>query len=166
MKNQHISIHYQFNINKEIHAGIILKQLQKAFGRLHHKVFLEKMTFLGFKTSVIKWFESYRLNCKFLGSVDVLFSEAGISDRCSSEVYSRSTSVFINIDLPQSSEVAVIFIFILFSVKAKTFTKMKMFWMKNSWHSVNGSLITSYQFILGKIKQSASSFLNVNVPQS
>ena len=50
--------------------------LQKAFDTLDHGVLLEKMKHFGFRTSVIKWFESYLSNRKFLVCIDV-FSEAG-----------------------------------------------------------------------------------------
>ena len=35
------------------------------------------MKYLGFRTSVIKWFESYLSNIKFLVCIDNVFSEAG-----------------------------------------------------------------------------------------
>ena len=61
-----------------MNTGMILMDLQKAFGRLDHKFFLEKMTCLGFKTPVIKWFESYLSNRKFFVSVDCVFSDSRI----------------------------------------------------------------------------------------
>ena len=48
-----------------------------AFDILDHKFLLDKMTCLGFKTSVIIWFESYLSN-RFLVSVHNVFSKAGI----------------------------------------------------------------------------------------
>ena len=59
-----------------MHAGMILVDLQKAFDSLDHGVLLEKMEYFGFRESVIKWFESYLSNRKFLVCIDV-FSEAG-----------------------------------------------------------------------------------------
>lgn len=44
--------------DKGVHTGLILIELQKEFGTLDHKVFLEKMTCLCFKISLSKWFES------------------------------------------------------------------------------------------------------------
>lgn len=61
-----------------MNKGTILIQLQKAFDTLEHKIFLKKMTYLGFKTSIIKWFESYLRNRKFFVSVDDFFSKTGI----------------------------------------------------------------------------------------
>ena len=46
-------------IDKQMH-GMIL-DLQKAFDTLNHGVLPEKMKHFGFRTSVIKWFESYLL---------------------------------------------------------------------------------------------------------
>ena len=59
-----------------MHTVTILVDLQKAFDTLDHGVLLEKMKYFGFRTSVIKWFESYLSNRKFLVCIDV-FSEAG-----------------------------------------------------------------------------------------
>ena len=55
---------------------MILVHLQKAFDTLDHAVLLEKMKYCGFRAFVIKWFESYLSNRKFLVCIDV-FSEAG-----------------------------------------------------------------------------------------
>ena len=60
-----------------MHIGIIPVDLQKAFDTLDHGVLLEKNKYLGFRTSVIKWFESYLSNRKFLVCIDNVFSEAG-----------------------------------------------------------------------------------------
>ena len=40
------------------------------------EVLLEKMKYFGYQTSVIKWFESYLLNKKFLVCIDNVFSAA------------------------------------------------------------------------------------------
>ena len=64
-------------MNKEMHTGMILVDLQKAFDTLYHGVLLEKMKYFGFQASVIKWFESYLSNRKFLVCIDNIFSEAG-----------------------------------------------------------------------------------------
>ena len=63
-------------MDKQMHIGMILVDLQKAFDTLDHGVLLEKMKYFGFRTSVIKWFESYLSNRKFLVCIAV-FSEAG-----------------------------------------------------------------------------------------
>ena len=60
-----------------MHTGMILVDLQKAFDTLDHGVLLEKMKYFGFRASVIKWFESYLSNRKFLVCIDNVFSEAG-----------------------------------------------------------------------------------------
>ena len=64
-------------MDKLMHTGVILVNLQKAFDTLDHGVLLEKMKYFGFRASVIKWFESYLSNRKFLVSIDNAFSEAG-----------------------------------------------------------------------------------------
>ena len=56
---------------------MILLDLQKAFDTLDHRVLLEKTKCFGFRASVIKWFESYLSNRKFLVCIDNVFSEAG-----------------------------------------------------------------------------------------
>ena len=65
-------------MDKQMHTGMILVDLQKAFDTLDHGVLLEKMKYFGFRASVIKWFESYLSNRKFLVCIDNVFSEAGI----------------------------------------------------------------------------------------
>ena len=65
-------------MNKGMHTGMILIDLQKAFDILDHKVFQEKMAYPGFKTPIFKWLESYLSNKTFFVYVDDFFSEAGI----------------------------------------------------------------------------------------
>ena len=64
-------------MDKQMHTGMILVDLQKAFDTLDHGVLLEKMKYFGFRASVMKWFESYLSNRKFLVCIDNVFSEAG-----------------------------------------------------------------------------------------
>ena len=64
-------------MDKQMDTGMILVDLQKAFDTLDHGVLLEKMKYFGFRASVIKWFESYLSNRKFLVCIDNVFSEAG-----------------------------------------------------------------------------------------
>ena len=63
-------------MDKQMHA-VISVDSQKAFDILDHGVLLEKMKYFGFRTFVIKWFESYLSNRKFLVCIDNIFSEAG-----------------------------------------------------------------------------------------
>ena len=60
-------------------------------------------------------------------------------------------------------KMALIFMLMIriFSTKTKVYTKLKMSYIRNPRNSVNGLLITGYQFILGKKKQNAFSFLNL-----
>ena len=87
-----------------MNKGTILIELQKAFDTLEHKIFLKKMTYLGFKTSIIKWFESYLQSKKYCVPVDDSFSEpktlnCGVSQ--GSILWSLPFFIWIN-DLPQS----------------------------------------------------------------
>ena len=50
---------FSTGIDKQIHTGMILVDLQKTFDTLDHEVLLEKMKYFGFCISVTKWFESY-----------------------------------------------------------------------------------------------------------
>ena len=53
-------------MDKGFHTGMILVNLQKVFGTLDHTVLLQKIECIGFKESVIKWFQSYLSGRKFL----------------------------------------------------------------------------------------------------
>ena len=64
-------------MDKQIHTGMILVDLQKAFNTLGRGVLLKKMKYFGFRTMGIKWFESYLSNVMFLVLIDYVFSEAG-----------------------------------------------------------------------------------------
>ena len=55
-------------MDEQMHTCMILVDLQKAFDTLDHGVLLEKMKYFGFRTSVIKWFESYLSNRKWFES--------------------------------------------------------------------------------------------------
>ena len=66
-------------MDKQMHNGMILVDLQKAFDTLDHGVLIEKKKYFGSRASVIKWFESYLSKRKFLVCIDVFcfFFEAG-----------------------------------------------------------------------------------------
>ena len=55
-------------MDKGQHTGMILIDLQKAFGTLDPDVLLKKMECVGFKKPAIKWFKSYLSNRKFFAS--------------------------------------------------------------------------------------------------
>ena len=74
-------------MDKQMHTDMIL-DLQKAFDTLDHEVPLEDIKYFGFLTSVIKWFESYLSNTKYLVCIDNVFSEVGILKRCTTSLYS------------------------------------------------------------------------------
>ena len=70
-----------------IYTSMIL-DLQKAFDTLDHGVLLEKMKYFGFRTSVIKWFESYLPYRKFSIYIDnVFFWGLNIKVRCTTRLY-------------------------------------------------------------------------------
>ena len=64
-------------IDKQMHTGMVLEDLQKAFDTLDLGVLLKKMKCFGWRASVIKWFASYLSNRKFLICIVNVFSEAG-----------------------------------------------------------------------------------------
>ena len=53
-------------IDKGFYTGMILVDLQKAFDMLDYTKLLQKMECIGFKESVIKWFQAYLSNKNFL----------------------------------------------------------------------------------------------------
>ena len=53
-------------IDKGFYTGMILVDLQKAFDMLDHTKLLQKMECIGFKESVVKWFQAYLSNKNFL----------------------------------------------------------------------------------------------------
>ena len=65
-------------MDKGLHTGMTLIDLQKAFDTLDHDILLEKMECLGFKKPVIKWFESYLSNRKLFVLLEGVFSEEGL----------------------------------------------------------------------------------------
>ena len=65
-------------MDKGFHIGMILVELEKAFDTLDHTVLLQKMECIGFKESVIKWFQSYLSNRKFFVTLENVFSDAGL----------------------------------------------------------------------------------------
>ena len=65
-------------MGKGFHTGMILVVLQKAFDTLDHTVRLQKMECIGFKESVIRWFQSYLSNRKFFVTLENFFSDAGL----------------------------------------------------------------------------------------
>ena len=62
---------------KGFYTGMILADLQKACDTLDHTVLLQKMECIGFKESVIKWFQSYLSNRRFFEALENVFSDAG-----------------------------------------------------------------------------------------
>ena len=74
--------------DKQMHTCTILLDLQKAFETLDHEVLLKKMKYFGFRTPVIKWFESYLPYRKFSIYIDnVFFWGLNIKVRCTTRLY-------------------------------------------------------------------------------
>ena len=65
-------------MDKGFYTEMILVNLQKAFDTLDHTVRLQKMEFIGFKESVIKWFQSCLSNRKFFVTLENVFSNPGV----------------------------------------------------------------------------------------
>ena len=59
---------------------MILIDLQKAFDTIDHKILLQKMKYLHFSDSVIKWFKSYLENRTLSVQVEDSFSGLGNLD--------------------------------------------------------------------------------------
>ena len=57
-------------------TGMILLDLHKSFDTLDNGILLEKMKYFGFQTYVIKCFESYLSNRKYLLCIDNVFCKA------------------------------------------------------------------------------------------
>ena len=91
-------------MDKQMHTGMILVDLQKAFDTLDHLVLLEKIKYFGFRASVIKWFEFYLSNKKFLVCIDNIFSKAGTLKYCVPPGSNHGPIFFLLYvnDLPQS----------------------------------------------------------------
>ena len=53
-------------MDKGFYTGMNLVNIQKAFDMLDHTKLLQKMECIGFKESVIKWFQAYLSNKNFL----------------------------------------------------------------------------------------------------
>ena len=56
-------------------TGMILIDLQKAFGTINHDMLLKKLSIIGFSDHTIKWFQSYLSNRKFTVNLENSFSE-------------------------------------------------------------------------------------------
>ena len=68
--------------DKGFYTGMILIDLQKAFDMLDHTVLLQKMECIGFRQSVIKWFQSYVIQIIFCGTRSCIFRCWGSFDYC------------------------------------------------------------------------------------
>ena len=67
-------------IDKGFHIGMILIDLQKAFDTLDHTVLLRKMDCIGFKESVIKWFQSYLSNITVFLTLQNIFTDGRLKN--------------------------------------------------------------------------------------
>ena len=65
-------------MDKGLHTGMILVDLQKAFDTWDQDVLLEKIECMGFKKPVIKWVKYYLPNRKFFVLLEGDFSEEGL----------------------------------------------------------------------------------------
>ena len=119
-------------MDKQMHPSMILVDLQKAFNTLDQRVLLEKMKDFGFRTSGIKWFESYLSNRKFLVCIDYVFSVAGTLKYGAPQSPILGPLLFLLYvnDLPQSWSDAGSFCMQMtpvFSTNMRTLKKLKMF---------------------------------------
>ena len=73
----HLTDFVSTGMDKQMHIGTISVDLQEAFDTLDYGVLLQKMIYFGFWATVIKHFESYPSNRKFLVRIDNAFYEDG-----------------------------------------------------------------------------------------
>ena len=59
---------------KDLFTGMILIDLQKAFGTIGHHILLKKMKYLGFSKNTITWFKSYLCERTFKISINTSYS--------------------------------------------------------------------------------------------
>ena len=92
------------DMDKQMDTGMILVDLQKVFHTLDHGHFLKKIKYFGFRTFVIKWFESFFSNRKFLVAIDNVFAEAGTLNYSVPQGFTLGLLLFLLYvnDLPQS----------------------------------------------------------------
>ena len=77
--------------DKGFHTGMMLVDLQKAFNTLDHTILLEKMECIGFKESVIKWYQSRLSRESFCDTRKCLFRCWTNKLWCSTRIYLRAT---------------------------------------------------------------------------
>ena len=75
-------------------AGMILIDLQKAFGTIGHDVHLQKLYAIGFLKHAINWFQSYLSNRSFLVNSGDNFSQPASVSCGTSRFYSGTTLIF------------------------------------------------------------------------
>ena len=56
-------------------TGMILIDLQKAFDTINHDILLKKLSIIVFSDHIVKWFQSYLSNSKFMVNLENSFSE-------------------------------------------------------------------------------------------
>ena len=61
-------------MDKRNAVDMVLRDLQKAFGTVHHSVLLAKLVALGLSNDIVKWLQSYRSGRQQLGDVARTFS--------------------------------------------------------------------------------------------
>ena len=140
-------------MNKETPTSMILIDVQKSLNTPGHKILLQKRRFLGLKTPLIKWCESYLSDLKFFLSVDDIFLGAEI---LKSGVHQGSILgpllylICIN-DLPQSLSESGSYLYaddMCIFYQGKDIRKIEDVLSKGSQYSANVSLIISCRFIL------------------
>ena len=65
------------DMDKKMQTGMTLVALKKAFDTFNHGVLLQKMKYFSFRTSLIKWFESYLSSRRFSVCIGNVFSKSG-----------------------------------------------------------------------------------------
>ena len=70
----HLTDKITTGFEKGLFTGMILTNLQKAFGTIDHQILIKTMKYLGFSKNVIAWFKSYLSERKFKTNINTSYS--------------------------------------------------------------------------------------------
>ena len=70
----HLTDKITAGFEKGLFTGMMLIDLQKAFGTIDHQILLKKMKYLGFSKNTITWFKSYLCERKFKININTTYS--------------------------------------------------------------------------------------------
>ena len=88
---RHLTDKITTRFEKGFFTGMILINLQKAFGTIDHQILIKKMKYLCFSKNVISWFKSYLSEQKFKININTSYSSP--SNLICGFLHSRTTPV-------------------------------------------------------------------------